>query len=104
MRLFAMDFLGGTDFLIVAVVAVLLFGERLPEVARKADKHLTELKKTLQGVRNKLKTVTRQVTDSVERSAQRQPSMDREEATAPKFEPPPESDPESIEASSSVIR
>ena len=90
MRLFAiLDLIGGSDFLIIAVVAVLLFGERLPEVARKVGKHLTDLRKTVQSVRDEFETVARGVTDTVERSVERRVSADREEATAPKFEPPP---------------
>jgi sec-independent protein translocase protein TatA len=90
MRLFGiLDLFGGTEFLIIAVVAVLLFGERLPEVARKAGRHMTDFKRMLQGVREDFESATRGVTDTVERSVERRPSADREEATAPKFEPPP---------------
>jgi sec-independent protein translocase protein TatA len=40
--------LGPTELLIVGVVAVLLFGSRLPSVARSAGKSLTEFKRGMQ--------------------------------------------------------
>jgi TatA/E family protein of Tat protein translocase len=44
--------LGPTELLIVGVVAVLLFGNRLPSVARSAGKSLTEFKRGMQDLQD----------------------------------------------------
>jgi sec-independent protein translocase protein TatA len=84
-----LDFLGPSGIIIVAVIAVLLYGERLPEVARTFGKNFLELKKSMQGVREELEAAARDVTTSVRQSIEKPEPVDREEATAPKFEPPP---------------
>jgi sec-independent protein translocase protein TatA len=84
-----LDFLGPSGIIIVAVIAVLLYGERLPEVARTFGKNFLELKKSIQGVRQELEAAARDVTTSVRQSIENPEPADREEATAPKFEPPP---------------
>ena len=83
-----LDFLGPSGIIIVAVIAVLLYGERLPEVARTFGKNFLELKKSMQGVREELEAAARDVTTSVRQSIEKPEPVDREEATAPKFEPP----------------
>jgi len=94
--LLGFDFLGPSGIIIVAIIAVLLYGERLPEVARTFGKNFLELKKSIQGVREQLETAARDATASVrDATASVRQTMDitqevgREEATAPKFEPPP---------------
>lgn len=37
--------MGGTDFLVVGLVALLLFGKRLPEVGRGLGRSISEFKK-----------------------------------------------------------
>ena len=83
-----LDFLGPSELIIVAIVAILLYGERLPEVARSFGKNFVELKKSVRGVREEFEAATREVTSSVTEVVTRQDVVDREEATAPKFEPP----------------
>jgi Sec-independent protein translocase protein TatA len=67
----------------------LLYGERLPEVMKTWGKHFIELKKSVQGIRDQFDEVARGVTSTIDSLPQRQePVAEREEATAPKFEPP----------------
>ena len=86
----AFDVLNPSTMLIVAVAAVLLYGKRLPEVMRTWGKQLIELKRSLQGIRDQFEEVAREVTTTLDRPSPRaELTVDREEATAPKFEPPP---------------
>jgi sec-independent protein translocase protein TatA len=78
------------DMLIIGVIAVLLFGKRLPEVGRSVGKGLLEFKKGLRGIEEELHKATYAVESSPSRSSAGDEAEDREEATAPKFEPPPE--------------
>lgn len=85
-----LDILGSSGLLIIAVIAVLLYGERLPEVARTFGKHFMSFKRTLQGIREEFESAASSATSTVTRSTERkEETQDREEATAPKFEPPP---------------
>jgi len=70
---------------------VLIFGERLPEVAKSVGKGLMEFKKSLQGLQNE---ITSAVNSSTEESptglGHSEPMVEEyEETTAPKFELPP---------------
>ena len=85
----AFDILSPSTMLFLALLAVLLYGERLPEVMRTWGKHFIELKKNVQGIRDQFEEVARGVTSTMDQPPQRQePAAEREEATAPKFEPP----------------
>jgi sec-independent protein translocase protein TatA len=84
-----LEFFGLQGILLLAVLGVLLYGERLPEVAASVGRHLMHLKKTVQGLRDEIESVARDTTHSVNRSMDRYDDATREEATAPKFEPPP---------------
>jgi sec-independent protein translocase protein TatA len=82
--------------LILGVIAVLLFGERLPEVARSAGKGLMELKRGVRSIQDDMESAINSASTSSSSSSSSSPSLaspydhseDREEATAPKFEPP----------------
>ena len=90
--------------LLVGVVAVLLFGERLPEVARSFGKGMMELKKGMQASRTRFAgRSTRPYRPMPRRKGHDDPYAasyrdsgtaghegpeEREEATSPKFEPP----------------
>ncbi len=77
--------------LMLGVIAVLLFGERLPEVARSVGRGLTEFKKGVHGIQQEIQGVIDSATstDTAASARYEEPSENREEATAPKFEPPP---------------
>ncbi len=79
------------EMLILIVLAVLLFGERLPEVAQTWGKKLIELKKGIHSIQQEIQNAVNEAA-SVEpppKHSDYEEPEDREEATAPKFEPPP---------------
>ncbi len=84
-----LEFFGLQGFLILAILGVLLYGERLPEVAASVGKQLMRLKKSVDGIRNEIESAARETTHSVNRSIEGVQDSFYEEATAPKFEPPP---------------
>jgi len=75
---------GPMELLIIGAIAVLLFGKRLPEVGRSRGKGIVEFKKGIHGIEDEIESATHasSAPDS------QQESDTREEATAPKFEPP----------------
>ena len=75
---------GPMEMMIIAGIAVLLFGKRLPEVGRSLGKGIVEFKKGIRGIEDELETATSgssQVSNDIS-------EPDYEETTAPKFEPP----------------
>jgi sec-independent protein translocase protein TatA len=79
--------LGPVELLIVGVIAVLLFGNRLPEVGRSLGKGLIEFKKGLRDIQNEV-DISGMSSSSSSRVTQRNPIDETDEATAPKFVPP----------------
>ena len=65
------DFLGFQGFLILAVLGVLLFGERLPEVAASLGKQFMQLKKSVQGIRDEIESVAFDAKHAVNRSMEK---------------------------------
>jgi sec-independent protein translocase protein TatA len=80
------------EMMIVAAVAVLLFGSRLPEVARSMGKSVVEFKKGIRGVEEEMNSAMRGTGVSTKSKAKpisySDDADDLAEATAPKFEPP----------------
>ena len=83
---------GTQEMLIIGIIAVLLFGGRLPEVGRSLGKSLMEFKKGLRGIEDEINAATNprfSASKSSKSSATASADHDdRAEATAPKFEPP----------------
>jgi len=80
---------GPMEMLIIGVLAVLLFGKRLPEVGRSLGKGIIEFKKGMRGIEDEIKTATYASSSTSSSSGRTSGEIDDyAEATAPKFEPP----------------
>ena len=75
------------EMLVIGAIAILLFGNKLPDVAKSVGKGFNEFKKGMHGIDEEVKAATRVPSSSSSRASR--PIEDREEATAPKFDPPP---------------
>jgi sec-independent protein translocase protein TatA len=77
--------LGVPEMIVLGIVAVLLFGSRLPEVARSLGKSMNEFKKGMNDLKSEI-----DVADSPRSAPQKRFAEvdDRDVAMAPKFEPP----------------
>ena len=63
----SLAFLGlpqGAEWIILLVIALLLFGKRLPEVGKSLGRGIIEFKKGLKGVRDEMDEVGREVEDT----------------------------------------
>ena len=77
--------LGPMEMLIVGAIAVLLFGSRLPEVARSLGKSYTEFKKGVGGITDEVRNVQYEVEQAAD-TAYYTPAEDEAPTT---FDPPP---------------
>lgn len=75
---------GPMEMAIIGIIALLLFGKRLPEVARSMGKGIVEFRRGMSGIENEIQ---HSVYDEPT-SSRPVPAEEREELTAPKFEPP----------------
>jgi sec-independent protein translocase protein TatA len=100
---------GPMEMMVIGVIAVLLFGKRLPEVGRSLGKSIIEFKKGLKGIEDEFHAATAGVMDTRDTAstpAVQRDTIDHHETSAPKFEPPPSDDlsPESsVSAAPSVV-
>lgn len=78
---------GMPELIIVGLIALLLFGKRLPEVARSVGKGIVEFKKGVSGIEDEVKTAASSKPTRTER-VEAEESLD--DVKAPKFEPPAE--------------
>ena len=72
----AFGFSGGWEWIVILIVAVLIFGRRLPEIARGVGKSLTEFKKGVNEAKN-------EVESEVERASEPDPDPTDEEILRP---------------------
>ncbi len=92
--------MGPSELMIVGIIAVLLFGRKLPEVAKSLGSSYREFRKGLNELQSQVNVrdlySTSSSSSSSPKSSYSNPSPstygdfdDHTEATAPKFEPPP---------------
>ena len=84
--------MGLGEMALIAVVAVVLFGGRLPEVARTFGGYYSQFRKSLADIQNSIKTGL-----DVSQELNAPPrilheDLDIDEDPAPSFDPPPEED------------
>lgn len=90
--------MGPQELLVFGVIAILLFGKKLPDIARKVGGSYKEFRKGMNEVKTSYRDTTSGYMDDVNSNysagsgyaGQEQSGQgDYEEATAPRFEPPP---------------
>jgi len=79
---------GLPELIIFGTIALLLFGKRLPEVARSLGKGIVEFKKGVKGIEDEVSQSTYNSSTSTPSTPRPAASEDVAEVTAPKFEPP----------------
>ncbi len=81
---------GPMEMMVFGVIALLLFGKRLPEVARSVGKGIVEFKKGVRGIEDEIHQSTNSSSSYSNTSTASRPTATNETAqvTAPKFEPP----------------
>ena len=87
-----------TAMIVLLILAVLLYGKNLPDAARTFGKKFYEFRRNIKGIEDEIRSITsnitssspsRQVVEEHFEAASQTESTNREEPTAPKFEPPP---------------
>ncbi len=73
---------GGTEWIVILIVGLLLFGRRLPEIARSIGKSIVEFKRGIKDVRDDIEDQSRLEPPSTPRIEQHKSSLDKS-ATPP---------------------
>jgi len=84
--------IGMTEMVVLGIIGLLLFGSRLPEVARSLGKGMREFKEGMSGIQSEFNSAYTAPARKDSRQASRPVQSDDEERgefVAPKFEPPP---------------
>lgn len=80
--------IGPMEMMVFGVIALLLFGKRLPEVARSLGKGIVEFKRGIKGVEDEFRGAANPRYDAPPRRRPDPVDDDQQEWTAPRFEPP----------------
>ncbi len=93
--LFAFFNLGPMEIVVIAVIGVILFGKRLPDVGRYLGKSITEFKKGMKGLEDDLDyNATAAPAPRHDVAPEQLRAPQRVAATAPKFEDAPANRPQ----------
>jgi sec-independent protein translocase protein TatA len=78
---------GGAEWLVIAVIGLLIFGKRLPEVGKSLGQGIVQFKKGLRGVEDEISQVDQPATPIA--PARQQPTLPAEQtkATVQQFDP-----------------
>jgi sec-independent protein translocase protein TatA len=89
------SFLSPVELMVIAVVAILLFGSKLPEVARSMGSHYREFRRGLNDIQDQFRQAEREVTRMIDapvksiNQAFAEEEEEIKEPAVPKFTPPP---------------
>ena len=64
----AIYFPGGWEWIVILVVALLIFGKRLPDVGKSMGKGIVEFKKGLKGMKEEMDEINNEVEDATNRT------------------------------------
>lgn len=92
--------MGPMEMMIIGAIAVILFGSKLPEVAKSVGKSYREFRSGLNDFQAHTHVPDYPVNDSYTSSTTTDEYDDYEEATAPRFSPPPTDDAAEVDSSS----
>ena len=79
---------GPFEMMIIGIIALLLFGKRLPEVARSLGKGIVEFKKGVKGIEDDVDHSSYHSSSNQSASSRPVPQDDQDQFTAPRFELP----------------
>ena len=69
----AIGFPGGIEWIVILVIAILIFGRRLPEIARGIGKSITEFKRGIKDAESEVKKSTDEPVPPAEDSSKKGP-------------------------------
>ena len=82
------------EIILIGAIAVMLFGKKLPDVARQFGKHYREFRKQISSIQAEFTSATSEARSVTRKAIRSVTSLDdaddANQPTAPKFEPPPE--------------
>ena len=84
-----MEFLDPFQVMILSAIGVLVFGKRLPEVARKVGGYLAEFRGWINEIRSQVTSIGSGSTADYRGAPRNEDWNSDEESTAPRFDPPP---------------
>jgi sec-independent protein translocase protein TatA len=83
LQVLAFGFPGGPEWIVILIFALLIFGRRLPDVARSLGKSIVEFKKGIRDVRDDIDTQTRLETPAAPRIEQQKTSTPGNSSSPP---------------------